>query len=197
MIVTLTGPTAAGKSTVEAELQRRGLGRAISHTTRLPRAGEINGQHYHFVMDDEYDRLERNGSFIETIHLGSARYAMSELALLSAEQACKHVAIVVEPVGAAQIHEYCRKLGIPSLAVWIDCSVKEQARRWIARLTGDLLAGKGVGAYAERLALMLSAEVDWREDATCVVLSPYQLQLDSTHRSPGQLADDILAKLSP
>lgn len=193
MIITLTGPTCAGKTTVESELQRMGAHRAISHTTRLPRGGEINGQHYHFVTDEEYDRLEFGGSFIETVKLGSARYAMSELALLDAEQDNRHVAIVVEPSGAAQIHAFCRKLKLPSAAVWIDCCTKVQARRWVSRMTADMLVGKEVvGAYAERLHLMLSQENSWRSDAG---FAPdlYTLRLDSSAESPKELALKILA----
>ena len=48
---------------------------SVSATTRRPRPGEIDGRHYHFVDDAEFDRLEREGLLLESAHVhGRARY---------------------------------------------------------------------------------------------------------------------------
>lgn len=201
-IVTLTGPTCSGKSTVEAELQLLGFGRAISHTTRLPRAGEVNGGAYHFVTDDEYARLEGQGAFIETVHFGSSKYAMSADALNQAQTVSEHVVIVVEPMGAEQIHAYCGRYSLKSEAVWVDCSTTTQARRWIGRMLADSVQGKEVvGPYAERLALMLSEEVSWRRlhaigDIAAFGDYRYNLSLNSDQLSPQNLAAAIVDHLN-
>jgi guanylate kinase len=202
MIVTLTGPTCSGKTTVEAELQKRGFGRAISHTTRPMRSGEVDGTHYHFVTEAEYDHLDRSGKFIETVAFGTAKYAMSGVALQTALIQSDNVAIVVEPHGAHQIHTYCGENGIDAYAVWIDCSPRVQARRWLDRLLGDLLIGKDVtDAYAARLEAMLSVEVEWRQDtkADPIIEHPvsmdYALHLNSTFRLPDALAIEIMRRL--
>lgn len=197
-IVTITGPTCAGKSTLESQLQLRGFGRAISHTTRMPRVGEVNGVHYHFVTDFEYDRLKSEGAFIEVIEFGTRRYAMSSAALLAAQNAREHVAIVVEPHGAAQILDFCDAHGLRSLAVWIDCDPKVQAQRYVMRQASDMMIGKeSVGAHAERLALMLTEEVKWREAAKMARLSSrpdrhYDMLLPDAHMlRPSALADVV------
>lgn len=198
MIITLTGPTAAGKSTVEAELAKLGCGRAISHTTRHPRVGEVNGREYHFVNEVQFADLEEHGEFIEVIDLGTRRYAMSQTALRAASRDFRHTVIVVEPHGAQQIHAFCRKHRIPSMPVWISCSEATQAHRWVMRLAGDLVIGKeAVGVYAERLALMLTVETDWRRDAGLGFVDldgslSYELCLSSEKSSAAALAQVIL-----
>lgn len=165
-VITLTGPTCAGKSTVERELQKLGCGRAISHTTRAPRVGEVDGVEYHFISEDEFSRAKMAGEFVETIEFGTARYAMSAAALEKAHRDSQNVVIVVEPVGASQILEYCERNGLKTLPCWLDCNPAVQADRWVHRLKCELMTGRNVGdAYAERLGIMLSMEVEWRRNA--------------------------------
>ena len=42
----------------------------MSATTRAPRPGEVDGEHYYFISDDEFDRMVRDGEFLEyaTVH---------------------------------------------------------------------------------------------------------------------------------
>jgi len=188
-IITLTGPTCAGKSTIEAQLQQRGFGRAISHTTRSPRAGEVSGQHYHFVSDDEFTRLDGQGKFVEKIQFGSARYSMSADAIKTAQAASDNVVIVADPHGVDQIRNFCRKDGLRFFAIWVDCGEQEQARRWIKRMMSDMVMGKEVvGAYSERLAIMLGEEVQWRQNCNYGL---YDMFLLDRTRSPQQNAEAV------
>lgn len=47
-LVTLTGPSCTGKSTVARKLVELGFVELISTTTRTPRQGEVEGVHYYF-----------------------------------------------------------------------------------------------------------------------------------------------------
>ena len=66
-LTVLAGPTAVGKGTIVAELRRRhpDLFVSVSATTRAPRPGEIDGVHYRFVTDEEFDRLVATGQMLE------------------------------------------------------------------------------------------------------------------------------------
>jgi|GEM_PF-2061699 len=169
MIVTLTGPSCGGKSTLERALQDRGFGRAISHTTRDTRPGEVCGEHYHFINDCTFDAMLVRGDFIEVIDLGTRRYAMSSASLeLAARQG--NVVIVVEPHGAGQIHDYCNAHNLPVMGVWIDCGPEEQAKRWLTRTVAELASPPAWSPLrlhnaVERLGLMLGLEASWRTDA--------------------------------
>lgn len=201
-VVTLTGPTCSGKTTAESALQALGFGKAVSHTTRLPRANEIDGEAYHFVSDSKYNKLANSGSFIETVDFGKQRYAMTGASLWDALKEHSNVAIVVEPYGAEQIHEFCRAEKIESFAVWIDCSSEVQAARWLERMKGDMLAGKPVfSTYADRLATMLGVESSWRNRTSgCgyITCGPkeYDLLLDSGAESSNEIASRIKSLLT-
>lgn len=50
---------------------------AVSHTTRQPRPGEVNGVHYHFVSHQEISRLIQEGAFIEHAEVHGNVYGTS------------------------------------------------------------------------------------------------------------------------
>jgi guanylate kinase len=76
-LVVLAGPTAVGKGTVAAAVreQHPEVWISVSATTRPPRPGEVEGVHYRFVSDDEFDRMVAAGEFLEwaVVH-HAARY---------------------------------------------------------------------------------------------------------------------------
>lgn len=61
------GPTASGKSTISRELLKLDskLQLSISTTTRAPRPGEKDGEHYFFVSEEEFNRRIANRLFME------------------------------------------------------------------------------------------------------------------------------------
>ena len=58
-LVVLAGPTAVGKGTVAADVRKHHpeVWISVSATTRPPRPGELNGVHYWFVSEEEFDRM--------------------------------------------------------------------------------------------------------------------------------------------
>ena len=71
-LVVLAGPTAVGKGTVAAHIKEHhpDIHLSVSATTRAPRPGEVDGEHYFFVDDAEFDRLVADGELLEwaTVH---------------------------------------------------------------------------------------------------------------------------------
>jgi guanylate kinase len=63
----LSAPSGAGKTAITDALltSEPGLRRSVSVTTRLARAGEIDGVHYHFLTDLEFQRAEAAGDLLE------------------------------------------------------------------------------------------------------------------------------------
>ncbi len=66
-LVVLAGPTAVGKGTVAAQVRAEHpqVWISVSVTTRPPRPGEVDGVHYHFVDDAEFDDLVARGQMLE------------------------------------------------------------------------------------------------------------------------------------
>lgn len=66
-VLVVTGTSGAGKGTLVQELLRRvpEVALAVSATTRAQRPGEIDGIHYWFISDEEFDRRLAQDDFLE------------------------------------------------------------------------------------------------------------------------------------
>ena len=72
----LSSPSGAGKTTISRMLLAADddIALSISATTRAPRPSEIDGTHYHFVSDGEFDRMVDEDDFYEWAHVFGNRY---------------------------------------------------------------------------------------------------------------------------
>jgi len=85
----LSAPSGAGKSSLISALlstdNKKKLNRemqvSVSHTTRDPRPGEINGTHYHFVSVNEFKQLITKDAFYEHAQVFDNFYGTSEAAI--------------------------------------------------------------------------------------------------------------------
>ncbi len=76
MLLVISGPSGTGKGTLIKRLmaEDESLVFSVSATTRAPRPGEIDGVHYHFVSNEEYDRLVAEDAFVEHASVHGNRY---------------------------------------------------------------------------------------------------------------------------
>ncbi|NDC19641.1 MAG: guanylate kinase, partial [Microbacteriaceae bacterium] len=76
-LTVIAGPTAVGKGTVVRWLlaQDPNIQVSVSATTREPRPGEVHGESYYFVSNEEFDHMIRDGELLEyaVVH-GQNRY---------------------------------------------------------------------------------------------------------------------------
>lgn len=181
VIVTLTGPSCGGKSSLEAALHGRGFGAVVSHTTRPPRDGEVNGQHYHFVTPAVFQAMKDNSELVESAAFGSYQYGTSVESMRKALAGTGRIVIVLEPLGTAQLREYARNNGIYHCACWVSANADVRARRLVYRIPQmrqDQLAA--------RLTLMLTDEVQWIRSATSGIIfsSPYRYNMEMWMAGP-------------
>lgn len=74
----LCGVTAAGKNVLEKYLVEHGsFQKVVTHTTRKPRSGEVNGEDYWFVSDEQMLDLVSRHAFIETELIHGFSYGVS------------------------------------------------------------------------------------------------------------------------
>jgi len=75
-LTVLSGPSGVGKGTVVGEVRRRypDVWLSVSVTTRRARPGEVDGVHYHFVDDAEFDRLIAEDGLLEWAEYAGNRY---------------------------------------------------------------------------------------------------------------------------
>jgi len=76
LLLILAGPAGSGKSTLCDALMERhpGIQRVITCTTRKPREGEVHGEHYYFLTNEEFEQKVAQGAFYEYAQVHTNRY---------------------------------------------------------------------------------------------------------------------------
>ena len=103
----ISAPSGAGKtSLVRALLQSDlNLSLSISHTTRPPRTGEINGCDYHFVAVETFKQMLLRGEFIESAEVYGNFYGTSQQWINQAIASGQDILLEIDCQGARQIQQ--------------------------------------------------------------------------------------------
>ncbi|MCK0127474.1 guanylate kinase [Erythrobacter sp. F6033] len=86
LLFILSSPSGAGKTTLSRMLLDADpeIKLSVSATTRPPRPGEVDGVHYHFVSDADFDRMVEEDDFYEWAHVFNHRYGTPKGAIREA-----------------------------------------------------------------------------------------------------------------
>ena len=164
-LTVLAGPTAVGKGTIAAYVRTHfpGVWFSVSMTTRKPRPGEVDGVHYHFVDNQEFDRLVAAGEFLEhaVVH-GFAQYGTPRGPVERAIREGKDALLEIDLQGARQV----RDTWPDALFVFLEPpNWEELVRRLVGRGTEDDAHRRrplqaSVGSEVSRPSLISRREID-------------------------------------
>lgn len=104
----LCGPSGSGKSSILSKLLEEHphkFGFSVSHTTRKPRSGEVNGVHYHFTERDVIQEAIDNGEFLENAVYSGNVYGTSKTAVFKVLEEGKVCILDIDMQGAQQVKE--------------------------------------------------------------------------------------------
>ncbi|WP_105565231.1 guanylate kinase [Microbacterium halophytorum] len=136
-LLVLAGPTAVGKGTVSARIRdtHPDIHLSVSATTRAPRPGEVDGQHYFFVDDAEFDRMIAAGELLEyaVVH-NKHRYGTPRGPVDEALAAGRTVLLEIDLQGARQVR---RSEPSATLVFLLPPSWDELVSRLVGRGTED------------------------------------------------------------
>ena len=101
----VSAPSGTGKTTLCHRLVSAAgaLAFSVSHTTREPRPGEQDGVDYHFVSKQEFERLVREGAFLEHAEYRGNLYGTSLAAVEGPLAAGQDLLLEIEVQGARQL----------------------------------------------------------------------------------------------
>ena len=145
-VFVVTGPSGAGKGTLIKGLLDRisGLQVAVSATTRPQRPGEVDGQDYWFLSDEEFAHRVEADEFLEWVpYVSGRRYGTlrSEIERIANDE-CICV-LELELDGALTVQREVPR----SVTIFIAADVEELERRLRERAT------ESTGEIGERIAL--------------------------------------------
>jgi guanylate kinase len=107
LLLILSSPSGAGKTTLTRKLEQTfpELVFSVSHTTRRPRSGEVEGRDYHFTERKVFEGLVDDGAFLEWAEVHGNLYGTSirEIERAKALPGCKGMIFDIDYQGARQI----------------------------------------------------------------------------------------------
>jgi guanylate kinase len=101
----ITGPSGVGKGTLISRLREAvpGIDLSVSATTRAPREGERDGEHYHFMDPAEFERRVAADEFLEHADYASHRYGTLRSEVEPRLAKGDSVVLEIEVQGARQV----------------------------------------------------------------------------------------------
>jgi len=128
LLIVISGPSGVGKDAVIKRLLELdpNLRYSVSYTTRAPRPGEVDGVNYHFVSRDEFEKLIREGAFLEYATYGGNLYGTPKAQLDEGRGDGHDVVLKIDVQGAEQV----RKRAPDALRIFLaPPSMEELLRR--------------------------------------------------------------------
>ena len=166
IIFTITGPSCAGKSTLEKMLiTRLNFAKLVSETTREKRAGEVDGDSYYFNTEKEFLNMQVKDELIESIEFDGNYYGVSVAEVERVTKLGKIIVVVVEPNGRDQIRDYAKRTGADCVSIYVSASAETIAWRFLLRFSEQAKTAGLIEISSARLAGMMTTERDWEDEA--------------------------------
>ncbi|MDE2680550.1 MAG: guanylate kinase [Verrucomicrobiota bacterium] len=136
VLLVLSGPSGVGKTTVAQRLlaNNESLTRVVTCTTRAPREDEVDGEAYHFLSVEEFERRVAAAEFLEHAEVYGQGYGTMKFAVTEALAAGQDVIVVNDVQGALAFTGMARKDSALAKALTTVFIVAENATTLRARL---------------------------------------------------------------
>ncbi|MTD55914.1 guanylate kinase [Amycolatopsis pithecellobii] len=159
-LTVVSGPSGVGKSSVVSELRRLDpqIYFSVSVTTRAPRPGEVDGEHYHFIDRSVFEKMVGAGELLEHAEFTGNCYGTPREPVERALAEGRPAVLEIELQGARQVRE---AMPDARLVMLMPPSWDELVGRLTGRGTEEEAAVRARLAEAER-ELAAAGEFDAR-----------------------------------
>lgn len=184
LIVTLTGMSTSGKSTLAKSLTDSGnFKEATSVTTRPMRPGEVNGVDYYFVDNKQFNEFVLEGEFLEFVQSHHASYGVLSSEVEKILGSGKSPVLVIEPIGVDSMNKIALERNYNMLSCYVNTDIEVIMSRFMGRIYGQISAGKSVNynQEAKRLQTMMTIERTWEK------IWNWDMMLNNLHKKENML----------
>lgn len=151
IIFVISAPSGTGKTTICEKIidTLPDLKMSVSHTTREPRTGEIDGVNYHFTDKDTFEEMIKNNEFIEWAEVYGNLYGTSMKVINEILNSGNDVLLDIDTQGAKNI----KTIYTDSVLIFIiPPSIEELRRRLINRKEEDNVIKKRLSKAIEEIS---------------------------------------------
>jgi len=144
ILLVLSSPSGAGKTSITRALVDgdAGLAMSISVTTRPRRAEEVDGKHYHFITQDRFDAMVRDGELLEHATVFGHCYGTPRAPVLAALAAGSDIISDVDWQGTQQLKERVRQDLVSVFILPPTLSALEQRLQRRAQDSAEVVAAR-------------------------------------------------------
>ncbi len=169
LLLILSSPSGAGKSTLARRLMTWDptLKFSVSATTRAPRPGEVDGQHYHFCSRDTFETMVKSGDMLEHAEVFGNLYGSPRAPVAAAMDGGRDTLFDIDWQGGQQIRNSA--LGNDVVSVFIlppsiaelDRRLRERAQDTDAVIAGRMARSRDeISHWAEYDYVLINSDLD-------------------------------------
>lgn len=158
MIVTLTGVSASGKTTIEKGLRTclDNLKPVVSHTTRPPGEGDLPGNYAH-LSEQEFKKMEDAGEFIWSVYVFKNHYGTAFKSLQDTVSELDTVFLmVIEPDSVKKLRAFAEKMNIKVVSFYVFSPPPEVLKERLRKRGRET---------AEQIEIRIVEAAEWDEKA--------------------------------
>jgi guanylate kinase len=157
VMLVLSSPSGAGKSTIAGNLLKKesNLELSVSVTTRAKRGSEIDGTHYHFISERDFERMRDSSALLEWAPVHGNYYGTPRDAVDKAMSEGRDMLFDIDYQGGQQLMETART-DVVSIFI-LPPSMTELKARLVRR------AEDAEDVIAKRLSNAIEEITHWRE----------------------------------
>jgi len=191
LLIILSSPSGAGKSTLARRLMDwdQTLAFSVSATTRAPRLGELDGEHYHFKARAEFDALVEAGGMLEHAEVFGHCYGSPKAPVEAAMAEGRDTLFDIDWQGGQQIRN--SSLGQDVVSVFVlppSIAALEMRLRGRAQDSEAVIAGRmarsrdEISHWAEYDYVLVNDDIDATAEALITIIRAERLRRE---RQPG------------
>ena len=196
----ISAASGAGKTTlVSAMLQQvSDIAVSVSHTTRTPREGEVDGVNYHFVDKGKFKEMVEAGEFFESASVFGNMYGTSRQHIQEQLLTGKDVILEIDWQGARQIRQLmtdCKSIYIapPSITALRERLSKRGQDNEAVINKRMREAVSEMSHYAEFEYLVINDDFDEARDNLAAIIKGNRMLFEHQRQKHAELLAELLS----